>query len=557
MKKQTDWYKNTVFYQIWPRSFKDGNGDGIGDLYGVYEKLDYIRSLGVGGIWFSPLYVSPQVDYGYDIADYRNIAPEYGDLEIFRKVLDKAHSLGMKVIMDLVVNHTSDQHPWFQASRDPESPYRDYYHWKKGKGKDGRGYPNNWDGLFTPKPWTYDEKAGAYYLHLFSEKQTDLNMDNPAVRNEVKEIMRYWLDMGVDGFREDVITYISKPKGLPSDFLGIPRGMHLYNPGPHLEEYLAEFRHEVLDNYDCFVVGEAPMLPLKDAVRMISDGPDKVLDMMFTFEHMNANCMFTEYMPLKFKLTRYKKAISKWQKALDGKGWNALYIENHDHPRIINRYGSTKYRVESGKMLAVSYMLLKGTPFIYQGQEIGMENICHPNISDYVDCVAHNQYKTWSKIYGKKRALKVAQEATRDNARTPVQWDSSENAGFTTGTPWFPVNGNYPEINNAAQEADPDSILNFYRRLIAYRSENPAILSGSLTEYNRSSESFHVYSRSFEGKTVLVFCSFSDKEKKYTLPDEFKNKKGKVVISNYGVEGETAESFIAKPYETRVMEFDF
>ncbi|MBQ1734179.1 MAG: alpha-glucosidase, partial [Lachnospiraceae bacterium] len=357
-----EWYKRMSFYQIWIRSFKDGNGDGIGDLKGVYEKLGYIKSLGVDGIWFSPIYPSPKADYGYDISDYKNIDPEYGTLDDFKKVLNEAHRIGLKIIMDLVVNHTSDEHPWFKESRKSRNnPYSDYYIW--------RDKPNNWNSLFEGKAWEYDSERGQYYLHIFAKKQPDLNMDNPKVREEVKSIMRFWLDMGVDGFREDVINFISKAEGLPDGLPFVPavNGMPYYKDGPHIHEYMAEFR-KVCEEYDCIQIGEGPMTTVSSALKYLT-GENKSLDMMFSFDHMMADCFYTEYEHRPFKLYRYKKALSKWQYALAGKAWNALYIENHDHPRIISRYGSEKLRYESGSALAVSFLFLQGTPFIYQGQE--------------------------------------------------------------------------------------------------------------------------------------------------------------------------------------------
>ena len=370
--KRTRWFKDGVFYQIWPRSFKDGNGDGMGDLIGVYEKLDYIKSLGVDGIWFSPLYPSPGADCGYDISDYMNIAPEFGGMEAFRKVLDGAHERGMKVIMDLVVNHTSDEHEWFQKSRRRIDPYTDYYIWRP-KRDDGK-LPNNWDSMFEGKAWQWDEVRQEYYLHLFAIKQPDLNMDNPLVRPEVVKILRFWLDMGVDGFREDVITFISKPEKLPDARIPAMRGILHYNHGPHLHEYLQQFRREAFDDYDCVTIAESALITPEKALEYITESEDNELDMVIQFECMCADCLFTDFVPLPFSLRRLKNAFSSWQEKLEGKAWNMLYLENHDHPRIISRYGSEQFRIASGKMLCAMYMFQKGTPFIYHGQEIGMIN---------------------------------------------------------------------------------------------------------------------------------------------------------------------------------------
>ena len=546
------WYKDMVFYQIWPRSFCDGNGDGIGDLKGVLSRLDYLKHLGVDGIWFSPLYASPNADMGYDISDYRAIHPEYGTMEDFQAVLDGAHARGMKVIMDLVVNHTSDEHPWFLASKDKNSPYRDYYFWREGKRR-----PNNWSSLFEGKAWEWDAEAGAWYLHIFAKKQPDLNMDNPKVRQEVKDIMRFWLDLGVDGFREDVITFISKRPGLPNG-LPIPSacGMEHYMDGPNVHRYLREFR-EVLNEYDCFVVGEAPMMNEKNALRYITEGPNQELDMMFHFEHMEADCLFTDVFQRPFDLRKLKKAFSKWQYALAGKGWNALYLENHDHPRIISRYGSEDYRVVSGKMLANCYMLQQGTPFIYQGQEIGMVNINLPDPDEYQDVQTINNTRTLRLLgMSKKKAAERISRTARGNARTPVQWDSSPNAGFTTGKPWMPVNPNYKTINAKAEILNDNSIFNHYRKLIAFRKANPVAIYGDYKEHCADSRELYVYERSLEGKRLLVVCSFSEESVGFWAPEGFDLSKGKLVLANYMENNMHGNGFTMRPYETRVYYFE-
>ena len=434
------WYKEMAVYQIWPRSFCDGNGDGIGDLWGVLSKLDYIKSLHVDAIWFSPLYPSPNTDYGYDISDYKSIHPDYGDLEVFRQVLDGAHQRGMKVFMDLVVNHTSDEHPWFIESRKgKDNPYHDYYYWRSGK-KSRRGKrlpPNNWTSMFEGGAWEYDENLDEYYLHLFAKKQPDLNMANPKVRQEVKDILRFWLDLGVDGFREDVITYIAKTPELPSTYPKLPmsNGMKHFSNLPAVHDYLREFRDDVLRHYDCFTVGESPLTSADDCLQYIDEKGDKVLDEMIAFSHMSADCLLVDILQRPFDLRSMKRAFSQWQEKLAGRAWNCLYIENHDHPRIISRYGSEDYPVESGKMLAAMYILQRGTPFVYQGQEIGMTNICLPELSMYKDVASHNNYRVASKLFGKKKALELLKVSSRENARTPVQWSAEKNAGFTSGSP--------------------------------------------------------------------------------------------------------------------------
>ena len=543
---RTYWYKDAVFYQVWPRSFKDGNGDGMGDLWGVYEKLDYIKSLGCDGIWFSPIYPSPGADCGYDISDYMDIDPQFGGMEAFKKVLEGAHQRGMKILMDLVVNHTSDEHEWFQKSRARIDPYTDYYIWRPAKAN-GK-LPNNWDSNFEGKAWTWDEVRGEYYLHLFAVKQPDLNMDNPKVREEVKKILKFWLDMGVDGFREDVITYISKAEGLPDDHLfPIYKGMSKYNHGPHIHEYLAEFKRDVLDHYDCFTLAEAPLVSPEMSLKYIDEEKGQI-DMMIQFQCQCADCLFTDYLPTKFSLRRMKRAFSNWQYKLKGKAWNMLYMENHDHPRILSRYGNEKFWKESGKTLAVSYLFQQGTPFIYQGQEIGMVNWQPESADMYEDVQTRYQYEHSALNKTPEQRLKRLWRSSRDSARTPVQWDDSENAGFTTGKPWFYVNQNYKEINVAQQEQDPDSILNFYKKAIALRKELKVVRHGNYRELYRYSNKLYVYTREMEGEKILVVCSFSDKPHIFPAPTGFDFNEGLLVLNNY----KEVDHHLLKPYESRV-----
>ena len=538
------WYKDKVFYQIWPRSFKDGNGDGLGDLWGVLDKLDYIQSLGCDGIWFSPLYPSPGADCGYDISDYMDIAPEYGGMEAFRQVLEGAHQRGMKVIMDLVVNHTSDEHEWFRKSRQRIDPYTDYYIWRPGR--DGMRRPNNWDSLFEGKAWAWDSTRKEYYLHLFARKQPDLNMDNPLVREEVKKIMRFWLDLGVDGFREDVITFISKRDDLPNDRLfPVSKGIRFYNHGPKVHEYLKEFKRDVLDEYDCFTVAEAPMVTPRQALKYI-DERDGQMELMIQFEHMCADCFFSDYMPTAFSLSKLKKAFTSWQKKLSGVAWNTLYIENHDHPRIVNRYGSTEYWKQSAKMLAASYLFQQGTPFIYQGQEIGMLNWEPVDAGMYEDVQTRWQYAHTRGNPEKK--LQKMWRCSRDSARTPVQWDATANAGFSEVKPWFYVNSNYPYINVAQQEKDPDSILNFYRRAIDLRKKLSCVRYGDYTEYDRNSDELYVYTRQDHRQRILVVCSFSKDKVKFKPPRGYHLEDADLVLQNYSDPTEQT----LQPYECRV-----
>lgn len=542
-----NWYKDKVFYQIWPRSFKDGNGDGMGDLYGVYEKLDYIKSLGCDGIWFSPLYPSPGIDCGYDISDYMNIAEEFGGMDAFKKVLDGAHERGMKVIMDLVVNHTSDQHEWFQKSRRRIEPYTDYYIWRPAK-PNGK-LPNNWDSLFEGKAWTWDEVRGEYYMHLFAIQQADLNMDNPLVREEVKKILRFWLDMGVDGFREDVITFISKPEGLPDDkLMPASKGIFMFNHGPHLHEYLEEFHRDVFSKYDCMTLAESPLVTPKKALEYIDENNNPVLDMFIQFETQEADSFMTDYYHMPFNLRKLKRSYTKWQEKLDGKGWNMLYIENHDHPRMVSRYGSGKFQKESGKMLAVSYLFQKGTPFIYQGQEIGMTNWYPSDPEMYEDVQTRWQYFNVATKKSPEKRLKRLWDGSRDSARTPVQWSAEENAGFTTGTPWFYINENYKDINVADQEKDENSVLNFYRRAIKLRKELSSVKNGNYKEHGKMSSSFYTYSREDDREKLLIVCSFTEKTKKWSVPAGFDLASAELLLSNY----DKLDGTTLKPYETRV-----
>ncbi|MCQ2521443.1 MAG: alpha-glucosidase [Lachnospiraceae bacterium] len=542
------WYKDMNFYQIWIRSFKDGNGDGIGDLMGVYEKLDYIKSLGMDGIWFSPIYASPNEDFGYDISDYYSIHPDYGTMDDFDKVLQAAHAKGLKIIMDLVINHTSDKHPWFiESCKGKDNPYHDYYIWRPSRKKNKR--PNNWDSLFEGKAWEYNTQTGEYYLHLFSKGQPDLNHANPKVREEIKKIMRFWLDKGVDGFREDVITFISKPDTFVNDYkMPAVKGLFEYSFGPHLLEYLTEYRQVALE-YDCFLLGETPIMAPNRALSLIAEGEGQVLDMMFHFQHMQADCFMTDFIQRPFRLKKMKRAFSTWQNALEGKAWNTLYLENHDHSRIISRYGDEFYHTESGKMLAAMYLLQKGTAFVYQGQEIGMTNVYLENIEDYRDIQLKNAFEIGRKLIGRVKALEYARKSSRGSARTPVHWNNERNAGFTEGTPWFDVNPNYAKINIADQMQNTNSLWHFYRKLLAYRKK-PVIRYGTYTEMNPKDRKIYMYERKYENTSVLVICSFSKLSRKYKLPSSYHEGSSEIVFNNY----ETVSHDKLSPYQVLVIE---
>ncbi|MBR3367547.1 MAG: alpha-glucosidase [Lachnospiraceae bacterium] len=560
MMRQYD-FRKMSFYQIWIRSFCDGNGDGIGDLYGVYDKLEYIRDLGVDGIWFSPIFPSPNADYGYDISDYRDIHPDYGTLEQFQKVLNRAHELGLKVLLDLVINHTSDEHPWFlESCKGKDNPYSDYYIWRDPLWKgETRLPPNNWYSQFEGLAWEYNAQREQYYLHVFARKQPDLNMDNPKVREEVKDIMRFWLDMGGDGFRGDVITFISKDMQLPDGIPFVPaiNGLPFYKDGPNLVTYLKEFR-EVTREYGVIQVGEAPYTGVATALTYIS-GRDRVLDMMIQFDTMMADCFMTEYVYHGFRLRKLKHAFTKWQYGLAGKAWNALYLENHDHPRVIDRYGSLIYWKQSGKMLAACYILQPGTPFIYQGQEIGMTNIALDSIDKYLDVASINAFHSFHLREPEEKRLHRIHLSSRDSARTPVQWSGSRNAGFTTGKPWFYINPNYRQVNVEAEEKDPESILHFYRTCLSLRKRSATLLHGDYHEYFRASKKIYMYSRTWKGERILVICSFSGSPVRYRLPKGFDRRQAKLLLCNYPSGrnctriGKGGKAGLLQPYEVQVL----
>ena len=555
---EKDWYKRMAFYQIWIRSFYDGNGDGIGDLYGVYEKLPYIKSLGVDGIWFSPLYPSPNADYGYDISDYKNIHPDYGDLEQFQKVLDKAHSLGLKVIMDLVVNHTSDEHAWFVESRKSvDNPYRDFYIWRKGK--DGKE-PNNWGSCFSGSAWKYDPQTDMYFLHLFSKKQPDLNWDNPKVRDQVFEMMNWWCEKGIDGFRMDVISLISKPEGLPD---GIPGETGYADSGcangPHVHEYLKEMNRKVLSHYDLITVGEASGVTLEEAKKYANaDGSE--LNMVFQFEHMGsgpeADNRYGKWDSHKMPLPVWKKILSRWQTGLEGKAWNSLFLSNHDQPRSVSWFGndSEQYREISAKMLGTCLHMMQGTPYVYQGEELGMCNAYFDQLEDYRDIESLNAYKELTETCGvsHEEMMGYLKRISRDNARTPMQWDDSANAGFTTGTPWIKVNSNYPKVNAKQEVSDPDSVFSYYKKLIRLRHENEIIVYGDYELLAPEDEALFIYTRMLGTQRLMVLCNFTEKE--VSIPAEVTEQipaDAQLLIGNYSKQKEK----VLQAYEARVYAY--
>ena len=549
------WWKNAVVYQIYPRSFKDSNGDGIGDLQGIYEKLDYLAELGINVIWMSPVYKSPNDDNGYDISDYQAIMEEFGTMEDFDRMLAEAHKRGIRIVMDLVVNHTSDEHAWFvESKKSRENPYRDYYIWREGK--DGKE-PNNWGSVFNGSAWVYDETTGMYYLHLFSKKQPDLNWDNPKVREEVFSMMNWWCEKGIDGFRMDVISMISKVEGLPDGKVqgGLYGDASPYvQNGPHVHEYLQEMNKEVLSKYDLLTVGECAGVTIEEAKKYASNKGTE-LGMVFQFEHMDLDQgEFSKWGDKKVKLTALKENLTKWQNELEGKAWNSLFWCNHDQPRVVSRFGndSKEYREVSAKMLATCLHLMQGTPYVYQGEELGMTNVPFASVDEFKDIESINAYHEYveSGLISKEDMMRYLCYKSRDNARTPMQWNNQENAGFTTGTPWIKVNPNYVEINAEEEVKRADSVFSYYKKLIALRHQEEVIVYGHYELLLPESEELYVYTRELNEEKLLVICNFTDKEVSYAVPDEFVGKE--ILISNYE-EQEMKQELSLKPYEAIVI----
>jgi len=561
MGNNLKWYKNSVVYQVYPRSFKDSNNDGIGDIQGIIEKLEYLKDLGVNVIWLSPVYESPNDDNGYDISDYKNILQDFGTLEDWKQLITEMHNKGIKLVMDLVANHTSNEHPWFIESRSSlDNPKRDYYIWRKGT-KNNKKPPNNWTSFFTGSAWELDSLTEEYYLHLFSKKQPDLNWDNPSVRNEMKDILKYWLDLGVDGFRCDVINILSKKEGLPN---GKPKialtGSEHYMNGPQIHSYLQELNQDVLSKYDCFTVGETVFVNTKEASDYVGEHRNE-LNMVFHFEHMEVDTFNNKWFIVKFIPKKLKRVFSKWQNDLSGKkypeagqGWNALYLENHDQPRSVSRFGcDTLYWKESAKMLATVLYFQQGTPYIYQGQEIGMTNAHFEKLDQYKDIETHNIYKIGRSVlkFSDKVMMRKIKYMSRDNARTPMQWDDSKFAGFSDSTPWIEVNPNKREINVERQLHDEDSILRYYKKIIALRSQFDVVVYGDYKEHLEKHNKLFMYERTYKNQSLVVIANFSSKPVNVKLPNKFAGENYEVLLSNYYVVGDL-KNFIAKPYEGRV-----
>ena len=551
------WWKESVVYQIYPRSFCDSNGDGIGDLNGITGKLDYLKELGIDVIWLSPVYKSPNDDNGYDISDYQAIMDEFGTMEDFDRMLATAHEKGIKIMMDLVVNHTTDEHKWFIESRkSTDNPYRDYYIWRPAK-EDG-SLPNNWGSCFSGPAWEYDKTTDMYFLHLFSKKQPDLNWDNPAVRQDVFDMMNWWLKKGVDGFRMDVISLISKEPGLPDKETGI-NGYATFNVsanGPHVHEYLQEMRQKALNNADTITVGECSGVTLEEA-KKYARSDEKELNMVFQFEHMDVDSdeKAGKWTTRKMDLRNLKKILTRWQKGLQDIAWNSLYWENHDQPRSVSRFGndSDEYREISAKMLATCIHMMQGTPYVYQGEELGMTNCPFNTLDNFRDLESINAFHELTeqgKMTEEDMMAAIGYKG-RDNARTPMQWDDSAYAGFSTANPWIMVNPNYTKINAKDQINREDSVFKYYQKLIKLRHESELIVYGTYDLILDDDKDIYAYIRTLGDEKLIVYCNFSENTREVELPEEFTN--GKVLISNY-IDAKVNHKITLRPYEAIVIQ---
>ena len=549
------WWKESVVYQIYPKSFKDSNGDGIGDIKGIIEKLDYLKELGVNVLWISPMLESPQDDNGYDISDYRRIYEDYGTMEDYEEMLSEAHKRDIKVLMDLVVNHTSDEHNWFIESRkSKDNPYRDYYIWKAPvNGKE----PNNWGGVFGGSAWEYDEKTQMYYLHLFSKKQPDLNWENEKVRREVYDMMTFWCEKGIDGFRMDVISMISKNQAFPDG--EVKNGLYGdFNPycvhGPRIHEFLQEMNKEVLSRYDIMTVGETSGVTIEEAQKYAGEDRNE-LNMVFQFEHVEDACGdHRKWTTAKFNFRDFKKTMIKWQEELQGKAWNSLFLGNHDQPRSVSRFGNDNpaYRETSAKMLATCLHMMQGTPYVYQGEELGMTNAYFDKLEDYRDIESINFFTelTEAGIMTPEYMMKCLMLRSRDNARTPMQWDDSAQGGFTSGKPWIRINSNYKEINAVQQLGDPDSVFHYYQKLIRLRKEKDIIVYGDFEALYRDDDKIFAYTRKLDQTKLLTVCNFSDQNAEMDIPEEFAG--AQCLITNLG-RTVFDRNFVLRPYEAFVL----
>lgn len=535
MEKKSCWWKKSVVYEIYVKSFKDSNGDGIGDLKGITEKMEYLQELGVDVLWLTPVYESPGDDNGYDISDYCSIMKGFGTMEDFEELLGEAHKRKMKIVMDLVVNHTSDEHAWFVESRkNRENPHRDYYIWRDGK--EGNMPPNNWTSCFLGSAWQYDEQTKQYYLHMFSKKQPDLNWDYEPVRKEVYEMMRWWLDKGIDGFRMDVISLISKDGKMLHEDSDI-KGHCVCANGPRVHEYLQEMRSEVLSHYDIMTVGETPSVTVEEACRYATE-QQKELDMVFQFELMDVDGGESgKWNDKKYHLQDVKAVLRKWQKGLHGLAWGSLFWNNHDQPRVVSRFGDTstkEYWNKSAKMLATALYMLQGTPYIYQGEELGMTNLNFQRIDEFRDIESLNAYQEYvekEKSISAEDMMRYLRKSSRDNARSPMQWNDSENAGFSEVSPWIEANSNYTWLNAESQMKDKDSVLHYYQKLIRILRENDIVCDGEFEEFMEDSPSLYCYRRFTSNGEIVVCCNFAKEEQ--TWDESIVPESAEVLIGNY------------------------
>ena len=551
----TKWWKEVVVYQIYPRSFKDSNGDGIGDLKGIIEKLDYIQSLGIDVVWLNPVYESPNDDMGYDISDYRAIMQQFGTMDDFDVLLEGLHQRGIKLIMDLVVNHTSDEHPWFQESRKSrDNPYRSYYHWWDAE----KGTPPYRWSIFDKESnaWKYDAATDSYYFHIFSEKQPDLNWENPIVRKEVYNMMKFWMDKGIDGFRLDVITCISKDTAFPvlSDEMPAGAWFPYYAKGPHLHEYLQEMNREVFAQYDCMNVGEASGVNIEEALLFVNEDRQE-LQTFYHFEHTSFGIHKADFMledETNRDLVAWKKIFERWDQVFLEKGWSTIYLGNHDMSRMTSRYGndSPSYRAYSAKMLHTFLLTMRATPYIYNGDELGMTNTNHTDIAAYQDLYTINYYHQLKEKGEDAQAfLHGHARISRDNGRTPMQWDDTEQAGFTTGKPWLAVNQNYTAINAAEQAHNPDSVLNYFKKLVQFRKENPLLVYGAFALVDENNPQLFAYTRTLHNQTFLAVLNFSDTNAQ--LHTNLSIEQSAIRMGNYAI---PAKNNVFRPYEAVIYE---
>ncbi|QGG55373.1 alpha,alpha-phosphotrehalase [Paenibacillus sp. B01] len=550
------WWKEAVAYQIYPRSFMDSNGDGIGDIPGIISKLDYLKGLGVGLIWICPIYKSPNDDNGYDISDYQDIMEEFGTMADFDRLLEETHARGMKLILDLVINHTSDEHPWFIESRSSrDSDKRDYYIWRDPHAETG-AEPNNWESIFGGPAWEFDDKTGQYFMHIFSRRQPDLNWENDAVRRDLYDMVNWWLDKGIDGFRVDAISHIKKVEGFPD--LPNPQGLpyvpsfdgHMNREGIH--RFLAELKEETLAKHpEAVTVGEANGVTADDAEAWV-DERKGAFNMIFQFEHLG---LWNRSPEGGLDLASLKETLTRWQKGLEGSGWNALFLENHDQARSVSTWGDDGvYWKQSAKTLATMYFLMQGTPFIYQGQEIGMTNVQFPSIEDYNDVAIKNLYR-YETMNGKSHedVMRVIWKTGRDNSRTPMQWSADDQAGFTTGEPWLKLNPNYTHINVQQAIDDPDSIYHHYKRLIRLRTEHEALVYGTYDLVLDDHPQIYAYTRTLDGEKLLVLCNLSSSEAHAELAGELEGRRTELLLASELADAEAPIAQLSlKPYESRV-----